>query len=75
MNPIMIDGTGMCGGCRLSLVDKDGKRTMKFACVDGPDFDGYEVDFDEAMARSRQYFDFERHAHEEACNLFKKEAK
>jgi ferredoxin--NADP+ reductase len=48
---------------------------MKFACVDGPDFDGYEVDFDEAMARSRQYFDFERHAHEEACNLFKKEAK
>ena len=74
MNPIMIDGTGMCGGCRLSLV-QDGKRVMKFACVDGPDFNGYEVDFDEAMSRGRQYFDFERHAHEETCNLFKKEAK
>ena len=74
MNPIMIDGTGMCGGCRLSLI-QDGKRVMKFACVDGPDFNGYEVDFDEAMSRGRQYFDFERHAHEETCNLFKKEAK
>lgn len=72
MNPIMIDGTGMCGGCRLSLI-QDGKRVMKFACVDGPDFNGYEVDFDEAMSRSRQYFDFERHSHEETCNLFKKE--
>ena len=70
MNPIMIDGTGMCGGCRLTLV-RDGKRITKFACVDGPDFNGYEVDFDEAMSRSRMYFDFERHAHEETCNLFK----
>ena len=73
MNPIMIDGTGMCGGCRLSLIQGD-KRVMKFACVDGPDFNGYEVDFDEAMSRGRQYFDFERHAHEETCNLYKKEA-
>ena len=70
MNPIMIDGTGMCGGCRLSLV-QDGKRVTKFACVDGPDFNGYEVDFDEAMSRSRMYFDFERRAHEETCNLLK----
>ena len=70
MNPIMIDGTGMCGGCRLTLV-RDGKRITKFACVDGPDFNGYEVDFDEAMSRGRMYFDFERHAHEETCNLFK----
>lgn len=74
MNPIMIDGTGMCGGCRLTLI-QDGKRVMKFACVDGPDFNGYEVDFDEAISRGRQYFDFERHAHEETCNLFKKEVK
>lgn len=74
MNPIMIDGTGMCGGCRLTLV-KDGKRVMKFACVDGPDFDGYEVDFDEAMSRNRMYSDFERHAYDKACNLFGKEAK
>ena len=72
MNPIMIDGTGMCGGCRLSLV-QDGKRVTKFACVDGPDFNGYEVDFDEAMSRNRMYMDFERHAYEKACNLFKKE--
>ena len=70
MNPIMIDGTGMCGGCRLTLLE-DGKRVTKFACVDGPDFNGYEVDFDEAMSRGRMYFDFERHAHEETCNLFK----
>jgi len=71
MNPIMIDGTGMCGGCRLTL-NQDGKRVTKFACVDGPDFNGYEVDFDEAMSRGRMYADFERHAYEEACNLFKK---
>lgn len=69
MNPIMIDGTGMCGGCRLTV----GGET-KFACVDGPDFDGHEVDFDEAMARSVMYKQFERHRHEETCNLFKKEA-
>ena len=72
MNPIMIDGTGMCGGCRLTLVKEDGTRVTKFACVDGPDFNGYEIDFDEAMSRSRMYFDFERHAHEEACRLFAK---
>ena len=72
MNPIMIDGTGMCGGCRLSL-NVDGKRVTKFACVDGPDFNGYEVDFDEAISRSSMYRDFERHAYEQACNLFKKE--
>ena len=71
MNPIMIDGTGMCGGCRLTL-NKDGKRVTKFACVDGPDFNGYEIDFDEAMSRGRMYADFERHAYEETCNLFKK---
>ena len=72
MNPIMIDGTGMCGGCRLTL-NVDGKRVTKFACVDGPDFNGYEVDFDEAISRSNMYRDFERHAYEKACNLFKKE--
>lgn len=70
MNPIMIDGTGMCGGCRITLV-QDGKRVTKFACVDGPDFNGYEIDFDEAMSRGRMYFDYERKAHEEVCNLFK----
>lgn len=74
MNPIMIDGTGMCGGCRLTL-HQDGKNVTKFACVDGPDFNGYEIDFDEAMSRSAMYRDFERHAYDEACNLFKKEAK
>ncbi len=72
MNPVMIDGTGMCGGCRLTL-NVDGKKVTKFACVDGPDFNGYEVDFDEAMSRGRMYADFERHAHDAACNLFKKE--
>ncbi len=70
MNPIMIDGTGMCGGCRLSL-NKDGKKVTKFACVDGPDFNGYEVDFDEAMSRGRMYAEYERHAYEKTCNLFK----
>ncbi len=70
MNPVMIDGTGMCGGCRLTL-KRGGERITKFACVDGPDFDGYEVDFDEAMSRGRMYFEFERKAHEETCNLFK----
>ena len=66
MNPIMIDGTGMCGGCRLTV----GGET-KFACVDGPDFDGHLVDFDEAMERATMYKDFERHQYEETCNLFK----
>lgn len=70
MNPIMIDGTGMCGGCRLTVGGK-----IKFACVDGPDFDGYQIDFDEAMKRGTTYRDFERHAYEENCNLFKKEVK
>ena len=74
MNPIMIDGTGMCGGCRLTL-NVDGKRVTKFACVDGPDFNGYEIDFDEAMARGRMYSPFERHAYEETCNLFNKEVR
>ena len=72
MNPIMIDGTGMCGGCRLSLNTPEG-RVTRFACVDGPDFDGYQVDFDEAMRRGRMYASFEKHAYEEACRLFKKE--
>ena len=67
MNPIMIDGTGMCGGCRLTVGGK-----TRFACVDGPDFDGYEVDFDSAMERGGMFREFERHAHEETCNLFKK---
>ena len=66
----MIDGTGMCGGCRLTL-NKDGKKVMKFACVDGPDFNGYEVDFDEAISRSKQYIDFERKAYDKECNLLK----
>ena len=68
MNPIMIDGTGMCGGCRLTVGGK-----MKFACVDGPEFDGHEIDFDEAMSRSRTYAEFEAKEREETCNLFKKE--
>lgn len=70
MNPIMIDGTGMCGGCRLSV----GGET-KFACVDGPDFDGFEVDFDEAMNRNAMYKEYEKHAFEQHCNLFKKEVR
>ena len=70
MNPIMIDGTGMCGGCRLTV----GGET-KFACVDGPDFDGHLVDFDEAMKRGSMYRDFEAHAREAECNLLKKEVK
>ncbi len=74
MNPIMIDGTGMCGCCRLSLI-KENKREMKFACVDGPDFNGYEVDFDEAIQRSKQYSDFERKAYDKECNLLAKGGK
>lgn len=69
MNPIMIDGTGMCGGCRLTVGGE-----MKFACVDGPEFDGHLVDFDEAIDRASMYRGFERHAHETTCNLFSKEA-
>ena len=70
MNPIMIDGTGMCGGCRLTLI-RDGERITKFACVDGPDFNGYEIDFDEAMSRSLMYKEFEVKEHEKECNLLK----
>ncbi len=70
MNPIMIDGTGMCGGCRLTVGGK-----TKFACVDGPDFNGYEVDFEEAMARANMYQEFEQMEREHCCNLFKKEVK
>ncbi len=70
MNPIMIDGTGMCGGCRLTVGGK-----TKFACVDGPEFDGHEVDFDEAMKRGAMYKEFERHAREENCNLLRAEVK
>lgn len=69
MNPIMIDGTGMCGGCRLTV-----GGVTKFACVDGPDFDGHLVDFDEALARGGMYRDFEAHARERACHLLTKEA-
>ena len=68
MSPLMVDGTGMCGGCRLTV----GGET-KFACVDGPDFDGHKVDWDESLKRGKMYFDWERHKHEEVCNLFKKE--
>ncbi len=68
MNPIMIDGTGMCGGCRLTVGGK-----TKFACVDGPEFDGHEVDFDEALKRGSMYRDFEKHARENNCNLFKQQ--
>lgn len=67
MNPIMIDGTGMCGGCRLTVGGK-----TKFACIDGPDFDGFEIDFDEAIARNKSYLQFEKHARNEMCNLYKK---
>ena len=70
MNPIMIDGTGMCGGCRLTVGGE-----VKFACVDGPDFDGHKVDFDEAMKRGAMYRDFEAHAREATCELLKKEVK
>ncbi len=68
MNPIMIDGTGMCGGCRLSI-----NGETRFACVDGPDFDEHRVDFDEAMERANFYHSFERKSHENICNLLKKE--
>ena len=70
LNPIMIDGTGMCGGCRLTVGGK-----TKFACVDGPEFDGFEVDFDEAMSRGAMYRPFEQEQREHVCNLFKKEVK
>jgi len=68
MNPVMIDGTGMCGGCRLTV----GGKTM-FACVDGPDFDGHEVDFNEALSRAAMYADQERMDREMDCRLFRQE--
>ena len=68
LNTIMIDGTGMCGGCRLTV----GGET-KFACVDGPDFDGHQVDFDEMISRGKMYAEFERHAYEKECNLFRED--
>ena len=68
MNPIMIDGTGMCGCCRVTVGGE-----MKFACVDGPDFDAHQIDFDEAMKRSKTYAEFEAQAREKHCNLYKKE--
>ena len=68
MSPIMIDGTGMCGGCRLSVGGE-----MKFACVDGPDYDGHKVDWNLAVKRNQMYAEFEKHKHEETCNLYKKE--
>lgn len=66
MNPIMIDGTGMCGGCRLTVGGK-----TKFACVDGPEFDAHQIDFDQAIARAATYESWEKKRHEETCNLFK----
>ena len=68
LNPIMVDGTGMCGGCRVTVGGE-----VKFACVDGPDFDGHKVDWDESLKRGKMYFDWERHKYEETCNLFSKE--
>ena len=68
MNPIMVDGTGMCGACRLTVGGK-----TKFACIDGPEFDAHQVDFDEVIARTSLYRDIERHAYEKTCNLFKQE--
>ena len=70
MNPVMIDGTGMCGGCRITVGGE-----VKFACVDGPEFDGYQVNFEELMLRNGMYAEFERHRYDETCNLFKKEVK
>ncbi len=70
MNPIMIDGTGMCGGCRLTVGGE-----IKFACVDGPDFDGHQVDFDEALRRGEMYREFEQHERETACKLFDREVR
>lgn len=70
MNPIMIDGTGMCGGCRLTVGGE-----IKFACVDGPEFDGHQVDFDEVMQRGRLYCEQEKHAYDNACNLLNKEVR
>ena len=75
MSPIMVDGTGMCGCCRLTLKEADGTTVTKFACVDGPDFDGFKVDWDESVKRGKMYGEWERHKHEETCNLFKKEVK
>ena len=75
MSPIMVDGTGMCGCCRLTFKEADGTSVTKFACVDGPDFDGFKVDWDESVKRGKMYGEWERRKHEETCNLFKKEVK
>jgi ferredoxin/flavodoxin---NADP+ reductase len=64
LNPIMVDGTGMCGGCRVSV----GGET-KFACVDGPEFDGHQVDYDELMLRLQAYCDEEKNCYEDYCTL------
>ncbi len=66
LNPIMVDGTGMCGGCRVSVGGK-----TKFACVDGPEFDGHQVDFDELMLRLQAYAEEEKRSYDEHCNLMK----
>ena len=66
MNPIMVDGTGMCGACRITVGDE-----VKFACVDGPDFDAHLIDFDEVMNRSKIYKDYEKRCDETNCNLQK----
>ena len=65
LNPIMIDGTGMCGGCRVTVGGQ-----VKFACVDGPDFDAHQVDFDELTIRNRMYHNQEKHDMEHMCRLF-----
>ena len=66
MNPIMVDGTGMCGACRVTVGGK-----VKFACVDGPDFDAHQIDFDEVINRCRVYKEQEKHCDETNCNLIK----
>ena len=71
MNSLMIDGTGMCGCCRLSVWEND-KYVTKFACIDGPDFDGYKINFDEVISRNSIYRDYEKHVYDKTCNLFRK---
>jgi len=69
LNPLMVDGTGMCGGCRVKVGDR-----IRFACVDGPDFDGHQVDFDDLMARLKRFKDEEVVAvkrFDENCRLMK----
>ena len=68
LNTLMVDGTGMCGACRVTVAGK-----VRFACVEGPEFNAYDVDFDEAMGRGSVYRDFEAGQREKTCNLFQKE--